>query len=107
MKMPNIISGLLSAQEKFDSAAYADCFSNNAVVYDEGRTHKGKEEIKLWNEKANAEYKIKLKPVEFSDYGIINILTAEISGEFAGSPIVLDYCFEVRDGLIDSLEITG
>ncbi len=35
------------------------------------------------------------------------ILSAEISGTFEGSPVVLNYHFKLEDGLIQSLKIMG
>ncbi|MCI3935762.1 nuclear transport factor 2 family protein [Chryseobacterium aahli] len=103
MNLPNIISELVKAQNEFDSAAYANCFTENAKVFDEGKTHIGKAEIENWIDKANKEYKATMKSLDYSE----NILSAEISGTFPGSPLVLKYHFEFRDGLIQSLKITG
>lgn len=103
MNLPNIISKLVKAQNEFDSAAYANCFTENAEVFDEGKTHNGKAEIENWIDKANKEYKATMKPLDYNE----NILSAEIFGTFPGSPLVLKYHFELSDGLIQSLKITG
>lgn len=103
MNLPNIISELVKAQNEFDSAAYANCFTENAEVFDEGKTHNGKAEIENWIDKANKEYKATMKSLDYNE----NILSAEISGTFPGSPLVLKYHFELSDGLIQSLKITG
>lgn len=103
MNLPNIISELVKAQNEFDSAAYANCFTENAEVFDEGKTHNGKAEIENWIDKANKEYKATMKSLDYNK----NILSAEISGTFPGSPLVLKYHFELNDGLIQSLKITG
>ena len=105
MNLPNVITELTTAQNNFDSHAYADCFSETAVVFDEGKTHNGKTEIQQWIEKANQEYKAVMKPLEYSNAD--EILKAEISGNFPGSPINLNYHFELKNGLIESLKITG
>lgn len=103
MNVPNIISEFVKAQNEFDSAAYANCFTENAEVFDEGKTHNGKAEIENWIDKANKEYKATMKLLDYNE----NILSAEISGTFPGSPLVLKYHFELSDGLIQSLKITG
>jgi len=105
MNLPNIISELVKAQTQFDSHAYANCFTETAVVFDEGKTHNGKTEIRNWIDKANKEYKADMKPLEYNEKE--NILSAEISGTFPGSPVILKYHFELSDGLIQSLKITG
>lgn len=103
MNLPNIISELVKAQNEFDSAAYANCFTENAEVFDEGKTHNGKAEIENWIDKANKEYKATMKSLDYNE----NILSAEVSGTFPGSPLVLKYHFELNNGLIQSLKITG
>ncbi|WP_027381720.1 nuclear transport factor 2 family protein [Chryseobacterium daeguense] len=105
MNLPNIITTLVKTQNSFDSKAYADCFSETAVVFDEGKTHNGKAEIQNWIESANNEYKASMKPLEYNEKE--SVLSAEVSGTFPGSPLVLKYHFELKDGLIESLKITG
>ena len=46
MNLPKVLADLVAAQNNADSSAYANCFSDTAVVYDEGKKHIGKEEIK-------------------------------------------------------------
>lgn len=103
MNLPNVIADLAAAQNNFDSLAYANCFSETAVVFDEGKTHTGKTAIKNWIEKANQEYKAVMKPLEYSPAD--QTLQAEVSGTFAGSPIVLTYQFELKDDKVQSLKI--
>ncbi|MNQ46138.1 hypothetical protein D3C85_599450 [compost metagenome] len=103
MNLPKVITDLVKAQDNFDSTAYANCFTETAVVFDEGKTHSGKKEIKNWIEKANKEYQVIMKPLVYSETK--QTLKAEISGTFPGSPIVLTYHYEFKDELIQSLEI--
>lgn len=103
--LPNIISELVKAQNEFDSATYANCFTENAEVFDEGKTHNGKAEIENWIDKANKEYNATMKPLDYNENE--NILSAETSGNFPGSPIVLKYHFQLSDGYIQSLKITS
>ncbi|WP_223605519.1 nuclear transport factor 2 family protein [Chryseobacterium sp. OSA05B] len=104
MNLPNIISELVKAQNEFNSSSYANCFTENAEVSDEGKTHNGKAEIENWIDKANKEYKATMKPLNYNENE--NILSAEASGNFPGSPIVLKYHFQFSDGYIQSLTIT-
>ncbi len=103
MNLPTVIADLVKAQNNFNSAAYADCFTETAIVFDEGKTHNGRKEIKNWIEKANREYQARMNPIEYSPTD--ETLKAEISGNFPGSPLVLTYQFEWEDGLIQSLKI--
>ena len=107
MNLPKVASDLVRTQNNFDSVAYANCFSETAVVYDEGKTHKGRKEIEHWIADANARYEATMQPVSFEEIGTESILKAEASWKFDGSPIVLSYHLEIADGLIQSLKITG
>jgi hypothetical protein len=104
MNLPAIITELVNAQNQYDSATYADCFSKTAVVVDEGNTYKGRTEIKEWIAEANEKSRVVMKPIRFTE--TICILTAEVSGSFDGSPVLLDYHFEMTADKIDSLKIT-
>lgn len=56
MNLPPVIMELVKAQNNADRIAYTDCFTETALVFDEGKTHHGKKEIKRWIEK------IKMRP---------------------------------------------
>lgn len=103
MNLPNVIAKLIKAQNNFDSAAYAQCFTETAIVFDEGKTHKGKTEIEKWIDKSNKEYKATMEPLDYNERE--NILSAEISGSFPGSPI-LKFHFDITDGKIQQLKVT-
>jgi len=107
MDLPIILKNLLQAQENFDSVSYSECFSDDALVFDEGKTHKGKEEIKKWNEKTNEEYKTKLEVIDVFNEDKMTVLTTRGSGTFDGSPIILKYKFEIENDKISSLKITS
>lgn len=101
--LPKVIEDLVKAQDNFDSNAYANCFTETAVVFDEGKTHNGRKEIEKWIDKANTAYQATMKPINYSETE--QILEAEISGNFPGSPIVLSYQFEIINQQIQSLKI--
>jgi ketosteroid isomerase-like protein len=107
MNLPKVIANLVTAQNEFDSAAYAQCFSETAVVFDEGKTHKGRKDIEAWIDESNKRYKSVMKPLSITESGKTSILAAECSGTFPGSPAVLKFHFELNDGLIQSLKVTG
>ncbi len=107
MNLPNPLARLVATQNSFDSVAYAQCFSETAVVFDEGKTHRGRAAVQDWIAEANEKYKATMKPVGFEEKGAESILKAEISGNFPGSPLVLSYHLVIADELIQSLKITG
>ncbi|WP_431611762.1 nuclear transport factor 2 family protein [Chryseobacterium sp. 'Rf worker isolate 10'] len=106
MKLPIILQEFLKAQKLFDSIAFANCFSEHASVFDEGKIYTGKEEIKQWNEKSNNEYQTLFEVMDFSVKDNMKILKINISGSFEGSPVVLNFHFRIENGLITALAIT-
>lgn len=107
MNVPNIISDLVVAQNKFNTIDYANCFHDDAVVFDEAERHEGKEAIKRWNEATNAKYKTQLEVLSYSETSYESIMAVKVYGTFDGSPIELKYHFRLRDTHIASLEITA
>ncbi|KAA5535125.1 nuclear transport factor 2 family protein [Taibaiella lutea] len=103
MNLPKVVTELVNAQNNFDSTAYADCFTETAVVFDEGKTHTGRTAIKTWIDKANKEYQAVMKPIAYSETE--HTLKTEVSGTFPGSPITMTYHYEFEGGLIQSLKI--
>ncbi len=107
MELPQLIAQFVETQNTYDSEAYTECFTETAIVHDEGKTHTGKDEIRHWIEDANERYKSVIKPLEYKESDSNGVLTAEVSGTFPGSPIVLQFHLGLKDGLIDSLKVTG
>lgn len=106
MNLPKVISELIRTQNNFDSAAYANCFSESAVVFDEGKTHTGRKEIEDWIADSNERYQSTMKPLSYEVNGKESILKAEVSGNFPGSPLVLKFNFEIVDEQIQNLNVT-
>lgn len=105
MKLPIILQEFLKAQELFDSISFANCFSEYASVFDEGKIYTGKDEIKQWNEKSNEQYKTLFEVMDFSVKDNMTILKINISGSFDGSPVVLNFYFRIENNLINALAI--
>lgn len=106
MNLPDVIADLVKAQENRDSAAFVDCFSETARVFDEQKTHTGKEQIKAWMETTTREYNMVMKPLGFEGSKAAGVFKTKVSGTFPGSPIVFDYNLTFDGDLISSLEIT-
>lgn len=106
LKLPKVISDLLLAQKNYDSNAYAECFSETALVIDEEKEYNGKMAIKDWIENANQQFKTTMDPTKYIETDSTVILTAVVSGDFDGSPVALNYQMEIYDDKIARLEIT-
>lgn len=107
MNLHKVIARVVEAQNNHDSQTYVSCFSAQAIVHDEGKTHKGKAEIQRWIEESDREYHSELKPLSYKETDTERLLTAEVSGEFPGSPAILQFHFGLENELVSSLRITG
>jgi hypothetical protein len=93
------------AADKADGAAVAACFVENAVVKDEGKTHRGRTAIAQWRTDASTKYTYTSTPFACERAGSTMIVTSHLVGNFPGSPVDLRYFFELEGDLIASLEI--
>ena len=107
MKLPKVVEDLILAQNNFDSAAYANCFSETGEMLEEGKIYKGRVAVQQLIEETNEKYRSLMKPLEYTENGTSSILAAEVSGTFPGSPLVLKFHFNIIDGQIQYLNVTG
>ncbi|PLK71040.1 hypothetical protein C0V73_10475 [Rhizobium sp. TH135] len=107
--MSNTMTGPVKAyfegRNARDFALALSGFSNDAVVRDESRTHRGTQEIRAWMMQTIAAYDDRSELLTVEADGDTVIATAEVSGNFPGSPITLRYSFVTESGAITSVEI--
>jgi hypothetical protein len=92
--------------DKGDSEAIAQCFSENAVVKDEGHTHHGRAAIKQWKAEASARYLYTSEPFACEQQDGKFVVTSRLTGNFPGSPVNLRFFFGLEGDKIATLEIT-
>ena len=90
-----------------DPSSVARCFSENAVVIDERREHRGKPAIARWRAEALAKYHYTSEPLAVDVAGPDVTVTARVTGDFPGSPVNLQYRFTLEGASIARLEITA
>lgn len=93
------------AADKRDSEAIAGCFTENAVVKDEGHTYSGLSAIKQWKADASAKYEYTSEPFASEERDGKTIVTSRLVGNFPGSPVNLRFFFKLEGGKIAALEI--
>lgn len=103
--LPAPLERYLAADAARDPRALAECFTRDAVVRDERRSHVGHDAIREWKAHADATVPYRLTPLGFARQGTQWKLLARVSGEFPGSPVELMHVFEVEEDRIASLEI--
>jgi hypothetical protein len=104
LNLPKPIAAYFNA-EKAGAGAVCQCFTENAVVKDEGRTYKGRAAIKQWREEAAAKYEFTSEPFACEAKGGQIVVTSRLTGNFPGSPVDLRFFFELEGDKIASLEI--
>lgn len=107
MKLPKVVEDLVQAQNKFDNVAYAACFAETGEMLDEGKLYKGRVAIGHLIAETNEKYRSQMKPLAYTENGTASVLSAEVSGTFPGSPAVLKFHFDIIDGEIQYLKVTG
>jgi ketosteroid isomerase-like protein len=99
------VSAFFEAERTQDLEALARCFSDHAVVHDEGRTLEGHDAIKRWMKEANAKYQHTVEPLAVSHRDGTTVVIARVAGAFPNSPLELEHVFAIGDGRIVSLVI--
>ncbi len=102
--LPKPIAVYLAA-DGGDSEALSLCFAEDAIVRDEGQTHRGLAAIKQWKAEARKKYQYTIEPLASARKGAKTIVTNRLTGNFPGSPVDLQFVFELDGDKIASLEI--
>jgi hypothetical protein len=104
LNLPKPIAAYFSA-DKGDSESVAQCFTDNAVVKDEGHAYQGRAAIKKWKEEVSAEYEYTSEPLACEERDAKFVITSRLTGNFPGSPVNLRFFFGLEGDKIASLEI--
>ena len=62
--LPESIAAYFAAENGHDAGALARCFTEDAVVRDEGQTFKGLADIKQWKAETKKKYQHTVEPLE-------------------------------------------
>lgn len=93
----------ISNQEKYELIERS--FSPEAVVHDEGETHRGLAAIESWLRNAKQKYVYTIEPIEVSRQANKVTVVSTATGNFPGSPAKLKHQFELHEDKICSLSI--
>jgi hypothetical protein len=104
LNLPKPIAAYFSA-EKVGADAVCRCFTENAVVKDEGHTYKSQAAIKRWRDEAAAKFEFKSEPFACEEKEGKIVVTSRLTGNFPGSPVDLRFFFELQGDKVASLEI--
>ncbi|MFF0342805.1 nuclear transport factor 2 family protein [Kribbella sp. NPDC004875] len=105
--LPEPISQYLASHIARDIDAAMRWYADDAEVTDEGKTYRGRDEIRTWLASAASEYTY---TTELTGVRRINdhtyVATHHLEGNFPGETADLDFTFTLHDNLITALTIT-
>jgi ketosteroid isomerase-like protein len=104
--LPYIIAEYFAADRKRSAEAVSDCFTDSAVVKDEGHTYTGREAIRQWKADSSAKYTYSVEPFSISTEGDRTTVVSHLAGDFPGGLVDLRYLFVLDGQKIVGLEIT-
>jgi len=104
LNLPKPVAAYFVA-DKADSESLSRCFTENAVVKDEGHVHKGRAAIKKWKADASKKYQYTSEPFACEEKDGKTIVTSRLTGNFPGSPVDLRFVFELEGDKIAALGI--
>jgi len=107
IELPPAIADYFEADKGLGAEAIAACFTQTAIVKDEGHTYAGRGEIRRWKAETSAKYAYTVEPLSIADEGGRMVVTSHLVGDFPGSPINLRYSFVVDGEKIAALEISA
>ncbi|RIV38046.1 nuclear transport factor 2 family protein [Micromonospora radicis] len=104
--LPAVITAYLAAHQARDVETAITAYSADAVVTDEGRTHRGWDEIRTWLDRSGSEYTyttefIGAARVDDAHFDVVQHLV----GDFPGGVVDLHYRFTLNGALINRLTI--
>lgn len=105
LSLPDAITTYFSISNGADDTHLGECFTQDASVFDEGETHRGRTAIQAWMRATRDKIEYRVEPVSVSQQGNTMVVTATVTGNFPSSPVQLDHTFQLADTQIQSLEI--
>jgi hypothetical protein len=105
VQLPEPIRLYFESAKAHDADALDRCFSSEGVVRDENQIMRGLPAINSWRQANAAKYAHTVVPLEIAIRDGKTVVSTQVTGNFPGSPVMLDHIFELAGGKIVSLEI--
>lgn len=103
--LPKPIADYFEAANRHDPEAATALFADNAMVQDEGQTLRGKQAISGWLQQTTDKYRPTAAVLESREHDGETLVTTQVSGNFPGSPLQLQYRFRCQGDHIAQLGI--
>jgi ketosteroid isomerase-like protein len=97
-QLPEVIIDYLDRRVSEDATSAADLFTDDAVVFDEGHTYTGPEQIREWIRASLTKYRytVTFLSAEATDDDRFTV-TNRLQGNFPGGTVDLTYGFQLAD----------
>jgi hypothetical protein len=103
--LSDLLATYFAAENRSDIEGLGACFTDHAVVRDEGRIIEGVPNIKQWMRDAKAKYQHTVEPIDVVKRDGKTVVIAKVAGNFPNSPVTLEHIFAIEGDRISSLEI--
>lgn len=101
------IAAYIAASNTGDTSAIAQCFADDANVFDEGEHQVGPAAIARWVEDTGRRYQPRVEVINVQHRTGKVLVSNRVSGNFPGSPLELRYTFRLNEqGKISRLDIS-
>jgi hypothetical protein len=104
LDLPTPIAAYFTA-DKEGGEAVARCFTDDAVVKDEGHVYRSRVAIRQWKADVSTRYQYVSEPLACEQKDGKVVVTCRLTGNFPGSPLNLRFFFGLEGDKIASLEI--
>ena len=105
IELPKPIAKYFDAQKSRNVEAQTHCFTDDALVHDEGQDYRGRAAIHDWKQSVQANFEYECEPLAASIDGDGVRVLVRLTGNFPGSPVELDHRFTIQDDKIGKLVI--
>lgn len=105
ISLPHPIDAYVSASNARDAGALASLFTDDAVVHDEGLEYHGPAGVLAWRSRVDQAFTVTIEPLTLTSREDLIVLRATVAGDFPGSPIELDFDFQLKGERIAGLQI--
>lgn len=105
LALPRPIADYFALPTNASTADLGRLLDKDVVVRDEHQTYRGLATVRDWRIDTMARTPFQTRPIHVEDRDDAIVVTAQVSGTFVGSPVMLDHRFSLREGRIATLEI--
>lgn len=106
IKLPKAIESYFDADRDGGPDDVAAAFTEDCIVKDKGKTHKGRDAVRAWMADESQQYSYRVEPFLIVTENGKTVVTAHAVGDFPGSPIDLRFFFVLAGNKVSELEIT-